>query len=750
MKIFFTVFLILTLMIVNANAEPYILDPNFVIKEYVSGLNFPTSMHFIDEDIMVLEKAGKVRLVKNGILQEEPIRHFNVNSLGEAGLLGITTNGSKVFLYMTEAKTAGGEPIANRIYKFDWDGKNLQNDVLVNELPVNPVRLQHNSGVMVTSSKGEVFAVTGDTHREGILQNFGTGEIDDTGIIFRVGLEEDIIKPSQSKDPLSHYYAMGIRNSFGLTIDPKTGNIWDTENGLTTFDEVNFVPPKFNSGWKKIMGPATDDQKKSLPSFYDYEYSDPEFSWEQVIAPTGLTFIDSDLFDYYKSSLFTADFLTGSIYKFKLNEQRNGFVFDDERLSDLVLNVDDPRHEIVFASGFRGITDLEFGPDGLLYILSPSGKIYTISPVPGIEESSEMNIPDWFKNNGKWWHEGSIGDEEFVNGLEFLIYQKIIDLEKIPHSLIDTLDEIPSWVKTNAGRWANDELNNEGFFPSVQFLIDKNFLKIDKPHCDDIPSFGVDFSGCDLTGVDFSNTDLRAADLRETNLSNSNLFKTDLRSARMENAIINNAKISNSNLQFANLNGVNFEFSDLSNTNLKYVQLERAILVGADLSNSDLSRSNLRYASFSGANLTNTNFFYVNLENAILTGSTLKNSHFHNAHLNNVNLENSDLSNSKFFLSFLEHAQLNGANLSHSNIEKTRFDNADLSNVNLVEADLNLVHFINSNLSGANLTGATLKSVQLIGTDLSNAILSGANLEDVRIKNVNFTGAKMDGCKGCP
>ena len=60
------------------------------------------------------------------------------------------------------------------------------------------------------------------------------------------------------------YYAYGIRNSFGLAIDPLTGSLWDTENGDTDYDEINFVPSGFNSGWKKIMGPLSysQDNKK--------------------------------------------------------------------------------------------------------------------------------------------------------------------------------------------------------------------------------------------------------------------------------------------------------------------------------------------------------------------------------------------------------------------------------------------------------------------------------------------------------
>jgi hypothetical protein len=58
---------------------------------------------------------------------------------------------------------------------------------------------------------------------------------------------------------LAKYYAYGVRNSFGLAFDPLTGELWDTENGPDSYDEVNLVLPGFNSGWEKIMGPNSRD-----------------------------------------------------------------------------------------------------------------------------------------------------------------------------------------------------------------------------------------------------------------------------------------------------------------------------------------------------------------------------------------------------------------------------------------------------------------------------------------------------------
>ena len=103
-----TWFLIISVLIVGsipAFGEPYVLDPNFIVEKYVTNLKAPTTMSFVGDDILVLEQqTGNVRLVKNGILQDKPVIHFDVATKFEQGLLGITTQDSSVFLYLTAAR----------------------------------------------------------------------------------------------------------------------------------------------------------------------------------------------------------------------------------------------------------------------------------------------------------------------------------------------------------------------------------------------------------------------------------------------------------------------------------------------------------------------------------------------------------------------------------------------------------------------------------------------------------------------
>ena len=347
---------------------PKILDENYIVEQFVAeGIpNSPTTMTFLGDDILVLQRYdGIVRLVRDGVLQPEPVLDVSVAKDGERGMLGITSDGSKVYVYFTAADFDAGKAIENRIYRYDWDGKKLVNPVLLKTLPSD--NYYHNGGAM-TSFGGQTYAVMGDNGNYGRLQNKDEDWKNNTSVILRI-------------DPPGKYYAMGIRNSFGLTVDPITGNLWDTENGDDSFDEINLVPENFNSGWMKIMG-ITENQTiiDSLPKYGDFVYSNPEFAWEKPVCATGIAFSTSEIFAQ-TDRVFVGDCNNGNLYRLELNEQRTGFVFNSPELQDNTLNIDESNEEILFGTGFGAITDVEEGPDGFLYIVSLSnGKIYRILP----------------------------------------------------------------------------------------------------------------------------------------------------------------------------------------------------------------------------------------------------------------------------------------------------------------------------------------------------------------------------------
>ena len=390
-KLFAISLLIFTIAIMLQNnllyAQPSVKDPNLKVEAFVSGIASPTSMLFVDENnILVLEKDGNVRLVSNGMLQSQPLVSLSVDNKNERGLLGIEKIGENVFLYAT---VKDGQLI-NRIYKYTLaPGPELTNEQEFMDLPATPAT-NHQGGKLVASNDGYLYSVTGELQRNGKDQNIVNGpDPDFSGAILKTNANDgspapnNPFKSDNSNDPINWYQAYGLRNSFGLGIDPVTGALWDSENGENAFDEINLVSPGFNSGWKLTMGPISESgiSEDVLVNFPDSNYKDPILSFRNSIGITDIEFLNSDkLGTEYANNAFVGDISYGNLYRFELNEDRVDFKFNDPGLEDRVVDNNKELDSVIFGEGFSGITDIKTGPDGLLYVLSfEDGTIYRIS-----------------------------------------------------------------------------------------------------------------------------------------------------------------------------------------------------------------------------------------------------------------------------------------------------------------------------------------------------------------------------------
>jgi len=199
---------------------------------------------------------------------------------------------------------------------------------------------------------------------------------------------------------VERYFAYGIRNSFGMALDPVTGFLWNTENGPGSYDEVNRVPAGFNSGWEQIMGPDGRDPQ-GTGDLFDMPgggsaYSDPEFSWLNTVAPTALVFpVGSSLGAAYENVAVVGDNNTGQLYGFPLNGGRTAFDFSAYlSLQDLVADSSVERDLLSLGSGFGVTTDLKIGPDHHLYVVSLSqGTIYRVSGSGPVAVQDGMPAP---------------------------------------------------------------------------------------------------------------------------------------------------------------------------------------------------------------------------------------------------------------------------------------------------------------------------------------------------------------------
>ena len=602
------------------STEITIRDQSIYVEEFVSGLDWPVMIAFSGNDILVLEKnSGNIRLIKNGELQNEPILKVDVSVSLEEGLLGILMKNSTVYLHFT-TRNAEDYTISNLFYKYTWDGKKLADPKLVKEIHGGGV--EHNSGLMISHPDGNVYAIMGDLgNRKGILQNYNQGEPDDTSVIFSLETEEP-------------YFAIGIRNSFGLTVDPVTSFVWDTENGPEVFDEINLVAPKFNSGWASIQGPATQTQIENLPSFNDYTYSDPEFSWENPIGVTSILFVQSNLFQEYHDSVLVGDFNNGILYEFKLNQNRTGFDFDDQSLQDLVLNKNDLTNELILGTGFAGITDIKEGPDGLIYIVSiGDGKIYRLIPSEKISSAYVKNCA--------------------------LELEPPENLSECDLSDSDLQNADLSFSNLSFSNLENANLSNANLHSSI--LSSANLVNTY------------------LNGTNMSNAEMGSVILKGVNLENINLKNANLKSANLENAILTNADLSNTNLENANLSNVDLSNANLSNANLKNTNLENAMLANTDLSNTNMVHTKLNHANLTNADLRNAKVWKSNFDRAYMVGSNFGGADMYATKFIKSNLQNSNFLNSKISDSIFLGSDLSGINIIDVYPIETSFENVIIS-----------------------------------------------------------------------
>jgi len=408
---------------VNAAATgPSMLDPNLSVTTVVSGLSQPTSMAFIgNNDFFVLEKnTGKVQRVANGVIQNPSPLDLAVNSGSERGALGISLHpnfllNGFVYLYWTESSTGIDstsladvfQPLSNRVDRYVWNGSTLTFDRNLIKLRAyqadanQPLRGNHNGGILRFGPDGKLYIMMGDNGRRGLLQNnqlgpvpddqFGGPEPDDahlTGFILR--LNDDGSTPAdnpffnvstpltgQAATNIKKLYAYGVRNGFGMAFDPLSGNLWDQENGDDAFDEMNRVTAGSNNGWVEMMGPNSRvAQFKQIESTYGTgdlqqlrwspsliadtpaaalarlymlpgaHYNDPEFSWKYAIPASPLGFVQGrGLGPQFEGDMFVGaarTFLAGGfLFRFKLTPDRLHFAFSDSRLNDLVADNQD-------------------------------------------------------------------------------------------------------------------------------------------------------------------------------------------------------------------------------------------------------------------------------------------------------------------------------------------------------------------------------------------------------------------------
>jgi len=384
-------------------------DATLIVDHIIGNLDTPTGLTFMPNgDAFVLEQhTGKVRLLQGRNLSANAVLDLTVASGNEEGLLGIalhpnfSSNGF-VYLYYTQAQGFdGGQPLANRIDRFHWDGTNLTLDRRIKSMPTSP-GTNHNGGKILFGPDQKLYSITGDLNRIEKTENFErSNRLSRSAVVLRLNDNGKAPRDNPfynvnnrgSKAVLNEIYAYGIRNSFGMDFDPVTHQLWDTENGVDQWDEINFLRPGSNSGWKDIMGPksrANGVPFKLTKLGQRARYVDPQLSWRTVVVPTDLEFFKfNSMQDSRLNDIFVGN-ASGELYDLNLSTTRKSLALSGGLLDKVVDNSAE-NNDIRMGIGFGTITDLVSRPNGL-YVLNLDGDLYRIATlgIPGPPPASAI------------------------------------------------------------------------------------------------------------------------------------------------------------------------------------------------------------------------------------------------------------------------------------------------------------------------------------------------------------------------
>jgi glucose/arabinose dehydrogenase len=347
-------------------------------------LEQPWSLAFLpDGAILVTERPGRLRIIRDGVLDPHPIAGIpGVSTTGARGLQGLMDIvlhprfADNHFVYFTYHKPVGGESGATTLARGIWNGTAL--------IDVKDI---FESGATDTEASRIVFGRDGMIYMSisGPGGGPNTGRAQDpndyAGKVVR--LRDDGTVPSD--DPFfgrdgykPAIYTMGHRNGHGLAVNPETGDLWETEQGPSGGDELNILGAGKNYGWpivsygRDYLGSRISDK----PVRDGME--DPTVVWLPSIAITGMTFYTGDRFPNWKRNVFVAGLRQGGI---PCTGQIQRIVFN-EKWEEL-------RREPMLTDLKQRIRDVRQGPDGLLYVLTAEddGALLRIEPAEGLGQS---------------------------------------------------------------------------------------------------------------------------------------------------------------------------------------------------------------------------------------------------------------------------------------------------------------------------------------------------------------------------
>ena len=346
---------------------------NIEVAVVVRGLARPWSLAFVAADtILVTERAGRVRVIRAGKLDAEPVAGVpEVRVEGLGGLMDVVLHpyfANNGYVYLSYTKPISADDGAVAIARGRWDGRALRDtkDVFVTgaETAGGARMAFGGDGMLYVSAGGG-----GDQHPQDPASHGGKvlrltpdgGVPADNPFVGRAGYKPEI-------------YTLGHRSTLGLAAHPLTGQMWQLEMGPNGGDEVNMLTPGGNYGWPLVSFGRTYPGPRQSQQFQREGFTDPVVFWVPSISTSGLAFYTGDKLPKWKGDIFVGG-------------MRYGEIPNTGRLERILINdkMEELRREPLLLDLRQRIRDVRQGPDGLLYLLTDYNEdaaLLRISPAP--------------------------------------------------------------------------------------------------------------------------------------------------------------------------------------------------------------------------------------------------------------------------------------------------------------------------------------------------------------------------------
>jgi len=339
------------------------------------GLEQPWSIAFLpDGALLVTERRGRLRIVRNGVLDPTPVTGVpTVNAAGIQGLMDVVLHprfADNQWIYLSYHKPNDRGPATSTLARGTWNGRALTD-----------VRDIFQSGAIRTESSRIAFGADGKLYMTISAPGIGAdivrsqNPLDYAGKVVR--LNDDGSIPTDNPfvgraDYLPGIYTLGHRNGHGLAFNPENGELWATEQGPNGGDEVNVLKAGRNYGWPLVSHGRDYLGPKISENPWREGTEQPIVVWVPSIAVTGMTFYTGDRFPGWRRSLFVGGLREGEMPR---TGQLQRIVFNEKW--------EEIRRESLLRELHQRIRDVRQGPDGLLYVVTgeEQGALLRIEPV---------------------------------------------------------------------------------------------------------------------------------------------------------------------------------------------------------------------------------------------------------------------------------------------------------------------------------------------------------------------------------